>query len=59
MMKVTIPRDRINECIERMCEDYCTWPDICETQERLSMHCQECPLNNLLIDEYWERKEDV
>ena len=58
MREVTILRDRINDCIERMCEDYCCWPVACPTQERLKAHCDECPLNNILLDDYWKGEEE-
>ena len=58
LSKITIPRERLNECVERICEDYCTYPSLCESQERLKAHCDECPLNNLICDEYWEREEE-
>jgi len=52
MYKYEIDGARINDVLEAMCEDYCKMPDICETQERLLRHCAECPLNNILNDEY-------
>ena len=59
-MKTTIeiPWNRYTECLERMCEDYCTWPKDATSDETLKLHCQECPLNNFHIDEYWEKKND-
>lgn len=53
-----IDHDRINEVIEEICEDYCSFPDICETQERLSKHCDVCPLFNIVNEEYWEERND-
>ena len=58
LSKITIPRERFNECVEKICEEYCVYPEVCPTQHRLNMHCAECPLNNLLSDEYWEREEE-
>lgn len=58
MWEVKIERDRLNDVIEMICADYCKYPDICETQERLSRHCDdECPLLNITCDEYWEKKD--
>ena len=45
-MTINTTRSEWNEMIEKMCDDYCKMPDICETQERLDRHCAECPLNN-------------
>ena len=56
--KWEIDNDRINECIEKMCEDYCIWPEMANSDESLRKHCEECPINNILIDEYWERTEE-
>ena len=58
MQIITISRDRLNDIQEAMCDDYCAWPDICANQERLNMHCQECPLNNILNEEE-EQKHEV
>lgn len=51
-MRISIDKDRLNEVIEKMCDDYCVWPTTCPTQERLDMHCKECPLNNIEYSEY-------
>lgn len=51
MADITISRNRLNEVIEKMCDDYCVWPGICATQERLNKHCEECPLN-WITEEY-------
>ncbi|MBR2550590.1 MAG: hypothetical protein IKE92_11365 [Clostridiales bacterium] len=45
-MTINTTRSEWNEMLEKMCDDYCKMPDICETQERLDRHCAECPLNN-------------
>ena len=37
---------------EKMCDDYCKMPDMCETQEELDKKCAECPLNNIRDKEY-------
>lgn len=59
MNEIRIDRERLKECMEIMCADYCIFPDICETQERLDRHCNdECPLNNLTCDDYWEKGDD-
>jgi len=51
MQIITISRDRLNEVQEKMCDDFCVWPGICATEERLYKHCEECPLNNLSKEE--------
>ena len=53
-----IPRDRINECKETICEYYCKWPDEVPTQERLNQHCDECPLERLLDDDWWLHRNE-
>ena len=54
---ISIDRDRLNDVIEEICEDYCVWPDKTPTQARLNRHCDECPLNNILNEEYWKERE--
>lgn len=49
-MTIKIDRSEWNEMVEKICDDYCKMPDICETQERLDRHCAECPLNIFLTD---------
>ena len=44
-MTISIEKSEFNDMVEKMCDDYCKLPDICETQERLNRHCAECPLN--------------
>lgn len=54
MRTVQIPNDRLTECLEMMCAEYCYWPTNSASDEILKLHCEECPLNNINIDEYWE-----
>ena len=42
---ITVTEDKWEEIKERMCDEFCVWPTICSTQERLNKHCEECPLN--------------
>ena len=56
-MKHEIEQDRISEVIEEMCADYCMWPVNATSDETLKLHCEECPLNNIICDEYWDRRE--
>lgn len=58
MIDVRIPKSRLRDCTEIMCEDYCKWPTQTYDQEQLDRFCAECPLNNLDYDEYWERREE-
>ena len=51
-MTINIDRNTWREIVEKMCDEYCKLPDICETQERLDRHCAECPLNNVESVEY-------
>ena len=54
MSQITIDRDRLNTVIEKMCEEYCYWPVNASSDRALEMHCEECPLNNINNDDYWE-----
>ena len=56
-MKVEIEKQRITDCIEKMCEDYCIWPVQATSDESLENHCDECPLNNIYNDDYWENQD--
>ena len=49
-MTISFEKSEWVEMVEKICDDYCKMPDICETQERLDRHCAECPLNNLQYD---------
>jgi len=53
-----IPSDRIVECKEEMCELYCVWISAASSQKSLEMKCADCPLNNLLNDDYWEERKN-
>ena len=52
MANITISRDRLNEVTEAMCEDYCYFAVIGSDQDVLKRHCDDCPLNNILVEEY-------
>lgn len=58
MSDVTISRDRLTEIMEMMCDDYCIWPINSCDDDVLDLHCQECPLNNIECDDYWEGRDD-
>jgi hypothetical protein len=55
--EVWIDRDRFDKCFEMMCEQYCWYYVSSESQEILDKHCEECPLNNIHSDEWWEEHE--
>lgn len=57
MIEITIPRFRYTDCVEEMCESYCKWNDRIEDEGVMKQFCEECPLNNLDYDEFWERRE--
>ena len=57
MKQVTISKDRLNTAIERICDGYCKKPEEADSQEELNRICNDCPLECLLIDEYWENEE--
>ena len=56
MIEITIPRFRFTDCVEEMCENYCKWTTQVD-YDQLKRFCEECPLNNLDYDEFWERRE--
>lgn len=49
---ITLDKDRINEVTEAICDEYCKWPFNTETQADLNKICDNCPLNNILNDEW-------
>ena len=55
-IEVRLDRDRFDKCFEMMCDDYCHWPVVSASQDVLNKHCDECPFNNIHVDEYWEGK---
>ena len=58
MREITIPKDRFNKMLEEICDYYCKWPVNTEDQAQLDRFCEECPLNNIDYDPYWEEKEN-
>ena len=52
----SIEYDRFIDTVEEICDFYCKWPTECATQERLNMHCNDCPLNNLMNEDFWEER---
>ena len=50
-MEVTIRKDKLNDVIEAICDEYCKWPFNTETQDDLNRICENCPLNNITVDE--------
>ncbi len=39
----TIPQ-LLEQAAQELCEGYCKWPDVCQTQEALDEKCYSCPL---------------
>lgn len=58
MREIKISKDRFNDMLEEICDFYCHWPVDTEDQEQLDRHCEECPLNNIDYEPYWEAKEE-
>lgn len=52
MSEIKIDRNRLNDVMEAMCDKYCKFPFNTETQADLNKHCEDCPLNNILVDDY-------
>lgn len=38
----------LEELAERICEEYCRWPQECKEQDELDEKCEACPLNRLV-----------
>ena len=56
-MMMQIDKERFNEALEIMCDDFCHWPVAATSDEQLKSFCNDCPLNNIECDDYWEEKE--
>ena len=56
-MTVKIEWGRLTDAQERMCDGYCKWPSLSESQEALDNHCNDCPLNNINCEEYWTEQD--
>ena len=57
-MVMKIDNNRFNEALERMCDKFCQWPNVSADQEELNSHYNECPLNNIECDDYWEGSDN-
>ena len=55
MPYVKIDSGRLDRAIQMICDDYCHWPIVSLNQDVLDKHCEECPLNRIHNDEYWEK----
>lgn len=58
MKEIRITHDRLVECQERMCDDFCYWVIASSSEESLQEHCYDCPLCNILNDEFWEKGDE-
>lgn len=56
-MIMQIDNERFNEVFEKMCEDYCFYTTVCKSDDALRQHCNDCPLNNIECEDYWEEKK--
>ena len=54
MAELRVDWMRFTHSVEEMCDDYCHWPVVCADQDDLRRHCDECPINNLNNEQYWE-----
>ena len=57
-LKMKIDNNRFNEALEMMCDKFCQWPVVCASQDELNKHCDECPMNNIECDDYWEERDN-
>ena len=57
MNEIRINRDRFTEMMEIMCDEFCHWPIESVDQDVLNRHCEECPINNIECDDFWEDRE--
>lgn len=51
-MRINIERTKLQEVIEKMCDEYCKWPFNTEDQAELNKICDSCPLNTLPENEW-------
>lgn len=58
MKRLNIEWSRYTDAVEMMCEKYCKWTLEPISQEELDDICENCPINNLHIDEYWKEKNE-
>ena len=50
-VSLVVHRDCLNEVASQICNYYCRWPWVCQSDERLhEAHCDGCPFNKLLED---------
>lgn len=50
MSEVVIKKKEFDEVFEKMCDEYCRFPFVLETQEQLNEKCKECPANNIIYE---------
>ena len=53
-MMMQIDKERFNEVFEEMCEKYCYFNIV---SNYVREHCNDCPLNNIECEDYWEEKK--
>ena len=47
-----IHKECLEEVVSQICDYYCKWPYVCQSDERLhEAHCSKCPLEKLMQDE--------
>lgn len=50
-MVVSIKYSKLVDVTERMCDNYCKWPNKARSDAELEDICEGCPLNTILHDE--------
>ena len=58
MKHLDVEWSRYTDAVEMMCDKYCKWTYEAGSQEELDDICNDCPINNLHIDEYWKELRD-
>lgn len=53
---VSIKYSKLMEVTERMCDEYCKWPNKARSDAELEDICENCPLNTILYKD--EERED-
>ena len=43
-----VHQDCLEELLGQNCDQNCKWPVVCLDQDRLDVHCAQCPINKFL-----------
>ena len=48
---IKISNEEWEKAKETMCDYYCFYVTVSQSEEVLNLHCEECPMNNIAINE--------